>query len=78
MFERLKTVGTMAACLVGVDQGDDFDVGVVEVGPHVQVVDAAETDEGGADRAVIRREAHGALFLISGATSPGLCVNWTM
>src|SRR6202035_447970 len=54
------------AGLVGVDQGDDLDVGVVEVGPHVQVVDAAETDEGGPDRTVIRREAHGALFLVLG------------
>ena len=35
--------------LARVDQGHDLDVGVVDVGAHVEVVDAAEADEGGPD-----------------------------
>ena len=43
-----------------IDERDDLDVGVVDVGAHVQVVDAPEPDERGAYRAVVGSEAHSA------------------
>ena len=47
-----------APLLARVDERDHLDVGVVEVRAHVEVVDAAEADERGAHRSVVRREAH--------------------
>ena len=44
---------------LGRARATDLDIGVVEIGPHVEVVDATEADEGGPDRPVVRREAHG-------------------
>ena len=41
-----------ASLLTRVDERDDLDVGVVEIRTHVEVVDAAEADECGADRPV--------------------------
>ena len=45
-----------AALVARVDQRDHLDVGVVDVGAYVQVVDASEADERGAHRPLVRRE----------------------
>ncbi len=57
---RVRPVGLALGAAFGarVDERDDLDVGVVEVRAHVEVVDAAQADEGGADRAVEGHEAH--------------------
>ena len=56
---RPVALALLAPLLARVDERDDLDVGVVEVRADVQVVDAAEPDEGRADRAVVRGEGHG-------------------
>ena len=42
-----------------VDEGDHFDIGIVDVGADVQVVDPPEPDEGRPNRSVVRSEGHG-------------------
>ena len=46
------------ALLARVDQSHHLDVGIVDVGPHVEVVDAPEPDEGGPHRTVIGNKGH--------------------
>ena len=45
-----------AAFLARVDQRHHLDVGIVEIGAHVEVVDTAEADECGAYRPLVRCE----------------------
>ena len=39
--------------LARIDERDDLDIGIVEIGAYVEVVDAPEADEGGSYRSVI-------------------------
>ena len=57
---RLWPVGLplRAAFRARVHQCDHLDVGVSRVGAHIQVVDPAQADERGADRAVVWGEGH--------------------
>ena len=49
--------------LVGIDQGHHLDIGIVHIGPHVEVVDASEAHERGPHRTVIGNETHCRPFL---------------
>ncbi len=56
----LRPIGlTLGAPLrAGIDERHHLDVGIVEIGADVEVIDAAEPDESGANRAVVGTERH--------------------